>query len=264
MPVASRALSSSYLVLVAAGVCEMTIPGVLWAPSPSWFRASVCVLLAASFVGSVIRSKTIRAIGWVGIALFACILLWNTLFADFYIALASMEDFPTGSHAAQYKWRGLLFVAHAALLAICFKKMWAPTDASKRFHVVLGSLLVIIGVGFVLVKLEMAPMGLISVHYDGKSTSGVFLLLENKSSQAIYVRGVDQMAATCTNIDTMESHSPPYGIDGFSTIIRISPGERLRMFVAKELLSTFERGHCHVRVPLLGGAWVESDEFSPE
>lgn len=30
--------------------------------------------------------------------LFACILIWNTLFADLYIAWASLDDFSTGPH----------------------------------------------------------------------------------------------------------------------------------------------------------------------
>jgi len=256
-------LLGSYVVLIAVGLCELTIPGVLWQPSPPWFRSSVFVLLAAGFVGSLIHSRTLRVIGWTGIMLFAGILIWNTLFADLYIAWASLDDFPSGSRAAEYKWRGLLFVAHAALLAICFKALAPPSDTSKRFNVVLGGLLALVAVGFVEVKLEMPPIGLIDVRYDGKSASGVFLLLENKSSRTIYLQDTDQPTATCTNIDATESDSP-YIVDGPSSITRISPGERFRMNVVTTLPSEFKVGSCRIRVPLLGGAWIESQQFSPE
>jgi hypothetical protein len=256
-------LLGSYVLLVAAGICELSIPGVLWQPSPPWFRTSVFVLLAAGFVGTLIRSRTLRIIGWTGIMLFSCILVWNTLFADLYIAWASMDDFPPRSHAAEYKWRGLLFVAHAALLATCFKKLEAPDVTSKRFNAILGVLLAFVGIGFVQVKVEMPPIGFIDVRYDGKSPSGVFLLLENKSSRTIYIQDTDQPIATCTNIDATESDSP-YIVDGPASITRISPGERFRMNVVTALPRTFKVGHCHIRVPLLGGAWVESQQFSPE
>jgi hypothetical protein len=69
---------------------------------------------------------------------------------------------------------------------------------------------------------------------------------------------------TCRNAaHSNEASDPGYLADGSPSLIRSFPSGHFRVNVATTLPNTYKGGHCYIRVPLIGGTLVESDEFRP-
>ncbi|HWS69788.1 MAG TPA: hypothetical protein VN325_44040 [Steroidobacteraceae bacterium] len=130
--------------------------------------------------------------------------------------------------------------------------------------------LAVAGLAFLALLFAIPPRGHIDIEYDGLSKSGVYWMLENRSTQTIYMQGTGDKVwpnspiTTCrTAAYSNESSDPVYLADGSPSLIRVPPGGHFRMNVATTLPNTYKGGHCYVRVTLLGGTFVESHEFTP-
>lgn len=145
-----------------------------------------------------------------------------------------------------------------------------PNPKFRRFGVALVFLLASVALSFFIFRLEMPPTGYVDVNYDGMSTSGVFWQLENRSTQAIYMQGADNKiwpnwaTTKCRTADySAEGSDPGYLADGAPSIIKVSPGERIRLEVDTNLPNKYKGGHCRVRLALAGGTFIESHDFTP-
>jgi hypothetical protein len=140
----------------------------------------------------------------------------------------------------------------------------------KSAGICLIILLAIAGFLLVVFKCASPPSGYIEIKYGGLSTSGVFWSLNNRSSQSIYIQGTgdkvwpDLPITKCkTNNYSPVDSDLPYFAHGSPSIIKIPPGGQFRFDVETSLPQKYKGGHCYVRLRLLGGAFVESDEFTP-
>jgi hypothetical protein len=127
---------------------------------------------------------------------------------------------------------------------------------------------------FLVFKLTEPPSGSIEINYDGLSASSVFLVVENKSTRAIYVRSdTDKRVwpgyfwTTCRTFDSPVQSDPMVIVDGIYSTIKIAPGGRIRLDVPTELPNQFKDGHglahCRVRLKLEGGTFIETYDFEP-
>jgi hypothetical protein len=126
---------------------------------------------------------------------------------------------------------------------------------------------------FLVFKLKEPPSGSIAVNYDGLSTSGVFLVVENQATQAIYIRSEGGKVwpgffwTTCRTFDSEQS-DPMVIADGFYSTTKVAPGGRIRLEVPTVLPNQFKDRHayarCRVRLRLEGGAFIESYDFEPK
>lgn len=141
----------------------------------------------------------------------------------------------------------------------------------KRLYVIWGCILVAAGVALFVVKLMSVPTGYILLKYDGLSPSGVFVEMENRSNQAVYLKGngnrvwAGEARAECRSDGvSSEGSDPVYFADGGTpSIIKVSSGERVRLDVPTSMPSNYKSGFCRLWLSLLGGAFVESDVFTP-
>jgi hypothetical protein len=128
---------------------------------------------------------------------------------------------------------------------------------------------------FLVFKLTEPPSGSIDVNYDGLSASSVFLVVENKSTRAIYIRSdTDKKVwpgyfwTTCGTFDSPEQTDPMVIVDGIYSTIKIAPGGRIRLNVPTELPNQFKDrhrlAHCRVRLKLEGGTFIETYDFEPK
>ena len=128
------------------------------------------------------------------------------------------------------------------------------------------SVSIAVGAAFVMFKITSPPGGYINLAYDGSSASGVFLELENRSTQAIYLKGRGDKLwpgtshTTCNDLHREDS-DPITIADGNPGVIKVSAGGQLRLDVDTQVPSEFKHGFCHVRVSLLGGAFIETGMF---
>lgn len=126
---------------------------------------------------------------------------------------------------------------------------------------------------FLVFKLTEPPSGSIAVNYDGVSASSVFLIVENQSTQAIYIRSEGDKVwpgyfrTTCRTLDSEQS-DPMVIADGFYSTTKIAPRGRIRLNVPTELPNQFKDGHayvrCRVRLKLEGGTFIETYDFEPK
>jgi len=140
----------------------------------------------------------------------------------------------------------------------------------KRVGIVLGILLVASGVVLLAFKLTRPPSGHIKVEYGGMSKSGVFIDLENLSTQTIYLVGSGTdvwpgyAKTECKAPDYSTGDSDGYVLsDGYPTKIKVSQGSRVRLSIETKLPRQYKGGHCRVRLELMGGTFVESSVFTP-
>ena len=182
-------LLGCYLFLVAASVCAMTISGVFWQPFPVWVRAVIATLLIAGFLGSLIRSRIIRAIGWVGILWFTCLVFVNTFLSDYFIATDTWNGPIAPPHPADSRWRILLFLADDVLLVALFKKLGelSANPASKRFYVFLRYFFAIAASALAALEMEQPPEGGVVIKYIGTSKIGYSWEMTNFSNRSIYI-----------------------------------------------------------------------------
>jgi hypothetical protein len=145
-----------------------------------------------------------------------------------------------------------------------------PNLKLKPLIVCLFVILAIADLAFCAFAFVVPPAGHIDLRYDGISPSGVFWMLENRSTQTIFMQGTKDVVwpnspkTTCsTAAYSNESSDPDYLADGRSSLIRVLPGGHFRMLVATDLPKKYKGGHCHIRLPLIGGTFIESHEFTP-
>jgi hypothetical protein len=144
---------------------------------------------------------------------------------------------------------------------------------NRKLKSLVAGLIVILAIAdlaFVIFTFVVPPIGHIDFKYDGTSPSGVYLMLENRSTQTIFMQGTKDVVwpnspkTTCsTAAYSNESSDPGYLADGRPSLIRVLPGGHFRMLVATDLPSKYRGGHCRVRLPLIGGTFIESHEFAP-
>jgi hypothetical protein len=145
------------------------------------------------------------------------------------------------------------------------------TSKFKFFGIGLVAVLAVVSVAFVCFKLARPPNGHIDIRYDGPSTSGIIWKLENRSNQTIYLQGTGDKVWPNVPVTKCKqnSYSPidsdlPYLADGFPSIIKVSPNRDFRFTVETSLPQKYKGGHCYIRLRLLGGTFVESEEFTPK
>jgi hypothetical protein len=126
---------------------------------------------------------------------------------------------------------------------------------------------------FLAFKLKEPPSGSIAVKYDGVSASSVFLVVENQSTQAIYIRSEGDKVwpgyfRTACRTFGSEQSDPMVIVDGFYSTTKVAPGGRIRLDVPTELPKQFKDGHvyarCRVRLELEGGTFIETYDFEPK
>jgi hypothetical protein len=152
------------------------------------------------------------------------------------------------------------------------KDIQKPKSGLRRVGVFLALFLALVSLSFVAFRLKMPPTGYIDIRYDGNAESGLFWELDNRSTQSIYMEGKGDKVwggsaaiTKCTKFDySSEESDPPYFADGSPSIIKVSPGERYRLYVETSLPKKYKGGRCRIRLSLLGGTFVESQEFIPK
>jgi hypothetical protein len=103
----------------------------------------------------------------------------------------------------------------------------------------------------------ITPPGQITLSYSGGSDSSYFFVLDNRSAQAIYLRGTrgfwigvipSDTVMSCTggiSAKTEADNSPYRDLGG----IKVSPEERLRLTVAKNAVTARHKGgECYVQL----------------
>ena len=145
------------------------------------------------------------------------------------------------------------------------------TPIFKWLPIFCGCLLAAVGIGAFVYSKWMPPDGYIVLKYDGMSTSGVFFWLENRSSRAIYTEGSgnevwdSRRLTSCKGRGDISENSDPLAlVDGYQSTIRVSPGERIRLKIETKLPGQYIGGSCRLRLSLLGGVFIESEEFRPQ
>ena len=159
-------------------------------------------------------------------------------------------------------------VRSVSICAILVRQM--PNLRFKRLGIYIACILAAVGLALFVLKLERPPAGFIDVRYVGMSESVVFFDVDNKSTQTIYIQGKgadtwpDFAITECKTFDYSAGTSDGNVIiDGPPSSIKLSPGARLHLEVTSTLPRQYKGGHCRSRLSLLGGTFVESEEFTP-
>jgi hypothetical protein len=110
---------SGSLLAMAMALLSLNLPQLFFEPFPLWYRVADQVLLVTGFLGSAIRSKTLRFAGWIGICLFITYAL---------IGSAPSLDHPAfGPNGEQrpelWMLRAAFWVALSVVLVVCFRKL---------------------------------------------------------------------------------------------------------------------------------------------
>lgn len=265
-------LLGCYLFLVATSVCAMAIPGVFWEPFSVWVRVVIATLLIASFLGSLIRSRTIRAIGWVGIVWFTGLVFVNTFLSDYFIATDTWNGPIAPPHPADSRWRILLFLADDVLLAVLFKKLgeFSANAESKRFYVFLRYLLAIGVSSLAALEMEQTPGGMIVIKYIGTSKVGYSWEMTNFSNRSIYIMLTENtvwpgsVTIRCETPQIPEGHVFRPLASEAPSVFKVYPFARVRLDVRISLPSEYKGALCRLQLLLRGGTFVESDQFKPD
>lgn len=262
-------LLGCYLFLVAASVYVMSTPGVFWQPFPVWMQIVVATLLVASFLGCLIRSTTVRALGWVGIVWFTFLVFVNTFWSDYVIAQETWNGPIAPPHPADSRWRVLLFLADVVLLVVLFKKLGESSEnpGSKRFFVLLRYGVVIAVSALAVLEIEQPPGGMISLKYIGPSKIGYSWEMDNFSNRSIYVLLTDNMVWPGSVTIRCEMSRFPENLVFRLTageepsVFKVYPFARVRLDVAASFPNEDKGELCRLQLSLRGGALVESDAF---
>jgi hypothetical protein len=207
-------------------------------------------------------------------------LRWALLAAPLLILAAGVVQFywlfsPLSVGASITAKTGVLgaIVASVSAMLGAYRLVRFPASRNTEAFVLISinALICLAGFALLFFRLTSPPSGSIAVKYDGMSASGVFWVLENQSTQSIYIRGGDTRVwpghaiTTCKAWDYgSEQSDPPQLADGYFSAMKIVPGRRIRLDVPTDLPNQFKRGHCRVRLELEGGTFVESYDFTPE
>ena len=187
----------------------------------------------------------------------------------------------------EFYWHNLLLSKGAAALAAIVGSVAALLGSYRliRFRATrnieafiltaINAPICVASFAFLVFMLTAPPSGWIEVKYDGLSASSVFLVIENKSTRAIFIRSdADNKAwpgyflTTCSTFDSPEQSDPMVIVDGTYSTIKIAPGGQIRLDVPTELPNQFKDGHrlahCRVRLKLEGGTFIETYDFEPK
>ncbi len=123
-------LLGAYLLLVAAAICEMNVPGFFWEPFSLGVRITIPVLLVVGWVGTLRGIGLLRAVGWVGIVAFTLLVVCIVFLSDDYIAEGTPDGPPNVPHAGAFAWRIVIFLASSVALIVCFKRLARLSPAS--------------------------------------------------------------------------------------------------------------------------------------
>ena len=211
---------------------------------------------------------------------FPSFLRWALLAAPLPILAAGAVQFywlfsPLSVGASMTETAGILgaIVASVSAMIGAYRLVRFPVSRNTEAFILtsINALISLAGFALLFFMLTRPPSGSITVRYDGVSASGVFWVLENQSTQSIYIRGSDTRVwpghalTTCKAWDfDSEQSDPPQLADGYFSAMKIVPGGRIRLDVPTDLPNQFKRGHCRVRLELEGGTFVESNDFTPE
>ena len=108
-----RPMIFGFLTLIAAAAIVMNDPRILIETVPLWYRIAEPALLITGLIGSIVSSKQLRVVGWIGISLF------------FLVFMAAGPDLDHGDpelRGAPTLWRLALVLAVWVSLAVCFRK----------------------------------------------------------------------------------------------------------------------------------------------
>src|SRR5262249_35819084 len=114
------------LVLIAATALLLNIPGLFFEPLKLWARIGAPILLAAGFIGALLRNKPLRFIGWAGIACLIVLFLGTLMPGEDY-TLGGPNDPPMAAphlvSGAYVVYRLVGFSALSVALIICFHRL---------------------------------------------------------------------------------------------------------------------------------------------
>jgi hypothetical protein len=126
---------------------------------------------------------------------------------------------------------------------------------------------------------NVAQPGEIALAYDHASQSELFFILENRSAQAIHLRGTQEISADVTPVDIAIScsggKSQSYDDSGFPLVdsagtplpsIPIAAGEQVDLQIGGayyNAAAAHRRGSCSVRLRLQDRTEIESKQFKP-
>jgi hypothetical protein len=115
-------LWSSSIILVA--VALLSLPQLFFEPLGLPVRILVQALLVIGLLGSILRRKPLRIMGWVGICLFILYAVFGSLPSVDHPALDSNGD----QRPELWMWRPALSLAFSVALVVCFKKLAAKSQ----------------------------------------------------------------------------------------------------------------------------------------
>jgi hypothetical protein len=145
------------------------------------------------------------------------------------------------------------------------------TPVLKWLPATCGAILAALGLGFFLYIKLLPPHGNIDFRFDGMSSSEVYFWLDNRSDRAIFTNGrggevwSSEILTSCkAKGETSENLEPPPFVDGQASIIRVSPGDKIRLTIKTSLPHQYLGGSCRIRLSLLGGVFIESQAFRPQ
>jgi hypothetical protein len=117
----SLLFAASLLIVTMA---LLSFPSLFFEQLALWFRITDQALLALGIVGSVLRSKALRFVGWIGIAMFFVYAVFGSLPSVDHPALD-----PNGAQRFEsWIWRPLLAIAFYVMLVVSFRKLAVKTQ----------------------------------------------------------------------------------------------------------------------------------------
>jgi hypothetical protein len=104
-------------------------------PLHLWVRIGVPVLLVTGFLGSVLRSKSLRFVGWIGICYFVPYALTGSIPGeDYRFGGPGYPPITNAPHLVGWLpifWRLALMLLLSASLIVCFRKLAVPINVYK-------------------------------------------------------------------------------------------------------------------------------------
>ena len=117
-------LLSGSLLLAAIALWSLNCPQLFLEPLPLWYRIMDQVLLVIGLLGSAVRNKSLRFVGWMGICLFVLYVM---------IGSAPSLDHPAfGAYGEQppelWMSKAALWIAFSVLLVVCYRRFAVKSE----------------------------------------------------------------------------------------------------------------------------------------
>jgi len=148
-------------------------------------------------------------------------------------------------------------------------------NSRLRLAIAIGSVSAVAGLGLLVgarfPEIIAVPDGVIDVIYGGAYDKGIVLTAENRSNRTIYFRN-DGSNTILPGFARTECRSALYEggeidlpviAEAYASYIKLSPGSRVRFNIETNIPSKYPGGHCHTRIQVLGGLFVETREYTP-